>query len=437
MEHALHRTDDLPAPADVLARFQRVRARTVALCAPLEVEDYVVQSMEDASPARWHLAHTTWFFETFVLAAFAPGHEGPDARWLHLFNSYYRGAGDPFPRPRRGTLSRPTVAEVLAWRHRVDELVPALFEAVPEPEVLRRTLLGTHHEEQHQELILTDIKHAIASNPLRPAYRADACHPVDPARRPPPAPGLELGPGFAEIGAVPETFCYDNELPRHRAWTEAFALDGELVRNEQWMGFISDGGYADHRLWLADGWDWCRREGVGAPLYWEERGGVWLTATLGGLRPVDPDAPVTHVSFFEADAFARWAGARLPSEAEWERAAVAAPSWGTTLEDEVFHPVGAIARAEGPDPALRHVFGEVWEWTASAYRPYPRYRAPDGTLGEYNGKFMNGQYVLRGGSCATPRGHLRPSYRNFFGPEKRWQFSGVRLAHDLHRGERE
>ncbi len=410
--------------------YRRVRRRSTELCAPLTMEDHVIQSMEDASPARWHLAHTTWFFETFVLKPHAAKHGvmycPPNPRYEYLFNSYYNGVGTQFPRAKRGTLSRPTVREVHDWRRAVDEAMERLL-AQDDPEVLRVATIGLYHEEQHQELLVTDIKHGLASNPLRPVYREDVACPV--STRPGEASGVEIEGGVFEVGHRGSGFCFDNETPRHRALVHPCRLDGELVTNKQWLSFMQDRGYQRHELWLSDGWavaqvrQWC------APLYWFLEGEQWWEITLGGARPVVLDAPVTHVSFFEADAFARWKGASLPTEFVWERAAeqTKVDTFGTVLDDEVFHPVGASMPAQG---GARHLLGEVWEWTASPYRPYPGYQPLPGALGEYNGKFMNNQFVLRGGSCATPRDHIRTSYRNFFAPDKRWQFTGVRLVWD-------
>ena len=414
------------------ARYAAVRQRTVLLCEPLTIEDHMVQSMPDASPLRWHLAHTTWFFETFVLVPHAPGYVPVNPRYAYLFNSYYNGVGDQFPRTRRGTQSRPTVAQIHTWRRRVDEAMMALLGGSPSDEVLRTTVIGIHHEEQHQELMVTDIKHGLMTNPMWPVYRQDAAQ-VPQSRPPQPATGMQLDAGFASFGHAKDTFCFDNETPAHKAWTPPFGLDGELVTNRQWLEFMGDGGYTQHALWLSDGWSVVQERGWQAPLYWvsQPQDGCqrWLELTLAGARPVDLDAPVAHISFFEADAFARWAGARLPTEFEWERAAAAAGAKpnGTMLDDGVLHPVGASV---DDFSGLRHMFGEVWEWTSSAYRPYPGYCPLPGALGEYNGKFMNGQYVLKGGSCATGRDHIRATYRNFFAPDKRWQFTGMRLARD-------
>lgn len=409
---------------DVRTLLDAVRRRTEALTAPLTPEDCTVQSMADASPARWHLAHTTWFFETFVLKPHAEGFRPRDPRYEVVFNSYYNGVGEQFPRALRGTLSRPSVAEILAWRAEIDEELAALLER-GDPAVERLVRIGLHHEQQHQELIVTDIKHALCTSPLDPVYRDDL---AVGERRGDVAPGLECDEGVVELGFEGAGFHFDNERPRHRVLLSPHRLAGELVTNAEWLAFMEDGGYRRHELWLSDGWDCCGC--WEAPLYWRRVDGRWHTMTLGGLRPVALHEPVTHVSFFEADAYARWAGARLPTEAEWEHAAsqVGAVPDGTFVEDDALHPIGAAAPAHG---GLRHLLGEVWEWTSSPYRPYPGYRAPPGAVGEYNGKFMNGLYVLRGGSCATPRDHIRATYRNFFAPDKRWQFSGVRLAWDL------
>ncbi len=404
-------------------RYAVVRARTEALCAPLEIEDFVVQSMPDASPARWHLAHTTWFFETFVLRPHAPGHAPRDARFEHLFNSYYQGVGAPFERARRGTQSRPTVAQVMDWRAEVDAAMARLL-GDPSAEVARVTTIGLHHEQQHQELLLTDLKHAFCTSPMRPVYRADAAQ----GEAAPPDLGFEVFEGgVVEVGFDGDGFCFDNERPRHRVFVEPFRLARDLVTQGQFRAFVEDDGYGRCDLWLDDGWTARRAQGWQHPLYWRRVDRHFVVDTLGGERPLDPHAPVTHLSFYEADAYARWAGLRLPTELEWEHAQASAPDAprGAFQEDDVFHPVGRpVRRSRG----LRRLLGEVWEWTQSAYLPYPNYRPLAGTLGEYNGKFMNDQRVLRGGSCATPRDHVRPTYRNFFQGDKRWQFTGLRLA---------
>jgi ergothioneine biosynthesis protein EgtB len=407
------------------ARFREVRRVTRALAAPLSPEDAMVQSMPDASPAKWHLAHTTWFFEAFVLARaerpFRPFHE----RYAFLFNSYYEAVGPRQPRPQRGVLSRPPLEEVLRYRSQVEERLLAAWSGLGD-ELLDVVELGLAHEEQHQELLLTDVKHAFAANALQPAYDPAAA----PAARGEAVP-LAFFPadgGVIELGAGGEGFAFDNERPRHRTLLAPHALGSRLVTAGEWREFMDDGGYRRAELWLSAGWEAVQRNGWEAPLYWERDGeGGWAAFTLGGLRPVDPAAPVVHVSYFEADAFARWAGSRLPTEAEWERAATRAAPAGTFLEDGRLHPAAAPTPAGG-GPAQLH--GDAWEWTQSAYAPYPGFRPLGGALGEYNAKFMVNQLVLRGGSCVTPRAHLRPSYRNFFPPEARWQFSGLRLARD-------
>lgn len=422
-------------PSDPLAdRYRAVRARTEALAAPLGPEDQMVQSMPDASPTRWHRAHTTWFFETFVLEPHLPGYQSPHPLYRTLFNSYYNGVGEQWDRHRRGILSRPTVAEVGAWRARVDRAMLELLAGADA--ALRATLdplieIGLNHEQQHQELIVTDIKHGLLQNPLDPVYRPEAAAPVPHAPR---AGWVDFVGGTVSVGHIGAGFHFDNEGPAHRVLLEPYALSGELVTNGEFRAFVEAGGYSTPQLWLSDGWATAQAEGWRAPLYWIEDGGRWRQRTLGGRRELDDGAPVTHVSFFEADAYARFVGKRLPTEFEWEHAArTAQPAAdGTFADDDAgalgpLHPVGRAAPTHG---GLRHLLGEVWEWTQSAYLPYPRYRAPADALGEYNGKFMNGQRVLRGGSCATPRDHVRITYRNFFQPEKRWQFTGIRLADD-------
>lgn len=414
----------------LIARYLAVRARTEALAAPLLPEDQMIQSMPDASPTRWHRAHTTWFFETFVLEPHLPGYTSPHPLYRALFNSYYNGIGEQWPRARRGVLSRPTVAEVGDWRRRVDgAMVELLSSAEPATRAAIESLvqIGLHHEQQHQELIVTDIKHGLLQNPLDPIYAPGAAAPVEHAK--PERAWVDFDGGVVDIGHAGDGFAYDNEGPAHRALVHPFRLASELITAGEYLEFVEDGGYTAPHLWLSDGWDAVQREGWRAPLYWFREGGGWRQRTLGGARDLDPGAPVCHVSFFEADAYARWRGARLPTEFEWEHAArEAAPAPdGTFADDEAWHPVGRAAPTHG---GLRHLLGEVWEWTQSAYLPYPGYRAPADALGEYNGKFMNGQRVLRGGSCATPRDHIRPTYRNFFQPDKRWQFTGIRLADD-------
>jgi ergothioneine biosynthesis protein EgtB len=404
-------------------RYRAVRRATEALCEPLEVEDFVIQSMPDASPAKWHLAHTSWFFETFVLAAHVPGYRPFHPQFAVLFNSYYNAVGPRWPRPVRGLLSRPTVAEVFRYRAHVNERMAALFES---PDLMRRAAgvvtLGLHHEQQHQELLLTDLKHALAANPLRPAYRAV----TPPAGSAPPLVWRPFPAGVVSVGHDGGAFAFDNESPRHRAFLEGFELASRLATNGEFLAFMDDGGYERPELWLSDGWAARQSHDWGAPLYWERDGGGWVALTLGGPRPVDPNAPVCHVSYYEADAFARWAGARLPTEAEWEASAAGLPVAGHFAEGGLCHPAAPAADDDrGP---LWKLYGDVWQWTASAYAGYPGYAAASGALGEYNGKFMCNQMVLRGASCATPRDHARTTYRNFFPPEARWQFTGLRLA---------
>ena len=416
------RTESAPALSALAQRFAAVRALSAALVRPLSDADATVQSMDDASPAKWHLAHTSWFFETFVLRDHVPGYTLHDERWPYLFNSYYEAEGERHARPMRGMLTRPSLAEVLAYRAAVDAaLLDALANLPDEAQALVQ--LGCHHEEQHQELLLTDILHLFSVNPLQPALWPG--EPKVPVAMPGPIGWIEGRAGEAEIGVDGPGFAFDCEGPRHRVLLTPHALADRTVTNGEWAAFIADGGYADPRHWLSDGWAWVKANGIRAPLYWEQLRGGWTRFGLDGRRPVDPAAPVTHVSFFEADAYASWAGARLPTEAEWEAAAAAHdPRSGNQLD--AAGPVEPRPATAGPA-----FFGDVWEWTGSAYRPYPGFRPAKGAVGEYNGKFMSGQFVLRGGSCATPRGHVRPSYRNFFYPHQRWQFTGVRLAKDL------
>jgi ergothioneine biosynthesis protein EgtB len=376
--------------------------------------------MPDASPTKWHLAHTSWFFETFVVLPNLPGEQPFHPAFGYLFNSYYEAVGERQPRPLRGLITRPSLEEVLAYRRHVTARVLALIERGPSPEIAEAITLGLHHEQQHQELLLTDVKHLLAQNPLRPAYaKRDAAE-----SRPVPQLSFRQHPeGVVEIGHSGERFSYDNERGRHRVFLDAFELADRPVTNGEYLAFIEDGGYRKPSLWHSAAWDWLRTEGIEAPLYWERHEDGWRQFTLGGLLPLAADEPVCHLSWFEASAYASWAGARLPTEAEWELAASGQEPAGALLESERFHPAPV---GEGT-----RFFGDVWEWTASDYAPYPGFRPLPGAFGEYNGKFMCGQYVLRGGSCATPRSHLRATYRNFFAPTARWQFSGFRLAHHL------
>ena len=415
---------DAPSRQDLLRNYARIRALTEQLVAPLEPEDCVIQSMPDVSPTRWHLAHTTWFFETFVLGRTKTGHEPISAAFDHLFNSYYRTHGDPFPRSQRGLLSRPTLREVVAYRRAVDAQVTSLLDNCEDDEQLRLILeLGLHHEQQHQELILTDIKHVLSVNPMHPAY-------VEPrgriAARETPLRWLSFEAGLRWIGHADRTFAFDNESPHHRRWQEAFELASRPISNAEFLAFLEDDGYRRPELWLDDAWNMIQRQGWEAPLYWHRQPDGWHEFTLHGLRRLDPHEPACHLSYFEADAYARWFGARLPTEFEWEVAAERAEVAGNFVESGTLHPRPA-PKGEPTDRPTQ-MFADVWEWTSSAYSAYPGYRPFEGTLGEYNGKFMCNQFVVRGGSCATPQTHMRRSYRSFFYPDARWQFTGVRLA---------
>jgi dimethylhistidine N-methyltransferase len=407
------------------ARYHAVRAASETLTRSLTSEDQAAQSMPDASPSKWHLAHVSWFFETFLLVPRLAGYKVFDSRFAYLFNSYYEALGARQPRPERGLLTRPSLADVIAYRAHVDAAMARLL-AAPDPEIGPLVELGLAHEEQHQELILMDILHLFASSPLKPAFAPP--RPALDAGAAAPLIFLDLEGGLVEIGHEGPGFAFDNEAPRHKVWLEAYRLADRLVTNGEWRAFMADGGYERPELWHSDGWARVRSEGWRAPLYWEEGAdGGWRVMTLHGLRPVEPAAPVSHVSWYEASAYAVWAGARLPSEAEWEHASVGLTPTGRFLG------AGRLdATAAGGGEGLKQMFGDLWEWTSSAYSPYPGFRAAAGAVGEYNGKFMAGQFVLRGGAAVTPPGHVRASYRNFFYPHQRWMFSGVRLAMDGH-----
>lgn len=417
-------------PPSLTDRYQAVRAFSEKICEPLVSEDYVIQSMPDVSPAKWHLAHTSWFFETFLLKPHLPGYQSLHPQYDFLFNSYYNSIGERHCRVRRGLLSRPTVDETYAYRAHVDaHMVHLLTEANEEMSALLEPLvtLGLHHEQQHQELMVTDIKHVFFENPLCPVYR--------PRRDPPagPVPALEwiaFGEGLREIGWDGDDFAFDNETPRHKEYVPAFALGSRLVTNGEYLAFIEDGGYQRPEFWLSEGWNVVQTRGWTSPLCWWDRKGERLEFSLAGMEPLNLDAPVCHVSLFEADAYARWAGARLATEAEWETASENVVLCGNFAESGRFHPVPLDPNDAEPG-TLQQMFGDVWEWTRSQYVPYPGYVAPPGALGEYNGKFMCNQFILRGGSCATSHSHMRPTYRNFFPPDARWQFTGIRLAKDL------
>ena len=433
-------------------RYAQIRAQTVALAAPLSGEDCQVQSMPDASPVKWHLAHLTWFFETFVLERFEPSYKPYNRAFRVLFNSYYNAVGDKHPRPQRGLLTRPSLDDVLAWRRQVDERMTTLihsppFDAVQAAELAALIELGLQHEQQHQELILTDIKHLLSMSPLslvyQPAWPLAAISPC-------PARWLAQSGGLVSVGrhvkdAVDGGFAFDNESPRHSQWLAPYALMNRLVTHGEWLSFLQDGGYGEPRWWLAAGWDWLQSQRIEAPLYWRRSTPIvagsqadWHSFTLHGLVPIDPHTPITHISYFEADAYTRWlaandqtfSGARLPTEFEWEAAvapdAALHAARGNFAESRALHPMPLARPADGLVQAL----GDVWEWTSSSYQGYPGYQPWGGAVGEYNGKFMVNQYVLRGGSCATPASHIRATYRNFFPTDARWQFNGLRLARD-------
>ncbi len=407
------------------ALFSDTRQQSVNVCQPLEIEDYGLQAAVFASPPKWHLAHTTWFFETFILKPFAAGYAPVDPSYEVLFNSYYHGIGEQHPRHQRGLLSRPTLDEVLAYRAHVDAAMAACLEQAGHAAagaIRERTVLGVEHERQHQELFFTDLKYSLSANPLYPAYLAMNL----PSRSATPLGWLGFEGGLVEIGHGGSGFCFDNELPRHRSFVEPFEIASRLVTNEEYQAFVEDDGYQRPELWLADGWTTLQSEGWRAPLHWIERDGEALEFTLHGLQRRQSSHPVCHVSGYEADAFARWANARLPTEQEWETVAAGQPAGAAGMDGGVYHPQAAPA-----DEGLTQLYGACWQWTRSAYGPYPGYSASPGAIGEYNGKFMSNQWVLRGGSCVTKSSQARPTYRNFFYPQDRWQFSGIRLARSV------
>jgi len=411
----------------LLQRYREIRQLSETLCDTLEPEDCCIQSMPDVSPTRWHLAHTTWFFESFVLSKL-PNYSPAADQYAYLFNSYYNAVGEQFPRDRRGLLSRPTVEDVFGYRRSIDHRMRILLEEGTPPDLELNGILelGLHHEQQHQELILTDIKHVFSCNPLFPTYRPGEWTPPGKVNS---LAWIEFDEGIQWLGHTGDGFAYDNESPRYRVFLENFELANRLVTCGEYLAFIDDGGYRRPELWLSAGWQAVGENGWNAPLYWIEQEGQWQHFTLAGLMPIDPSRPVCHVSYFEADAYARWAGARLPTEAEWENASLRAPLQGNFV-DVLLSNGTAIhsAAACGEDKSLSQMLGDVWEWTASSYAAYPGYQPDAGALGEYNGKFMCNQYVLRGGSCATSSDHIRRTYRNFFPTDARWQFSGIRLA---------
>lgn len=410
--------------ADLRERFFATRALTAALAGPLSDADATVQSMDDASPTKWHLAHVTWFLETFVLRDHVAGYRAHDDSFAFLFNSYYEAEGARHARPMRGMLTRPSLAQILEYRTAVEGAIDRAWNNLP-TSAFEFIELGIHHEQQHQELLLTDILHLFSLNPMLPAYWAEPVVQSVTVSYVAPLGWIDGPSGIQSIGHNGSGFAFDCEGPRHEVLLQPFALADRTVTNGEWIQFMNDGGYSEARHWLADGWAWVQREGIAAPLYWQQDiDGCWSSFGLAGLRSIDPAAPVTHISLYEADAYASWAGARLPTEAEWEVVAASHdPQTGNQLDAP-----GAIRPVSSQGPSL---FSNVWEWTGSAFRPYPGFRAADGAVGEYNGKFMSGQFVLRGGSCATPRGHVRASYRNFFYPHQRWQFTGLRLARDV------
>ncbi len=411
----------------ILTSFSKARANSEKLAAPLSAEDWMLQSMPDASPVKWNLAHTSWFFETFILEAHADDYELFHPKFCYLFNSYYNQIGEMHPRPHRGMLSRPSAQDILDFRAHVNEAMTRLVETAPDDVVERiapLVALGCAHEEQHQELLLTDLKHGLYQNPLLPAVYEEAHRETNAA---PALEWREMEGGLCEIGWGGKGFAFDNEGPRHKVYLHPFRLANRPVTNAEFIEFIEDGAYQDAPLWLSDAWDLINRETLRAPLYWRKDGGEWLEYTLFGERPVNPHAPVCHISQYEAAAYAYWAGARLPTEFEWEAAASLFPVRGRYLENGA---ASAPSPAAAEDARLLQLYGDVWEWTASPYVAYPGYAPANGAIGEYNGKFMSGQMVLKGGSCATPEGHIRASYRNFFPASARWQFAGLRLARD-------
>jgi ergothioneine biosynthesis protein EgtB len=413
----------------LVEQYKQVRSFSEQLCIPLVTEDYVIQSMPDVSPTKWHLAHVTWFWETFLLSPAKPDYKSPHPQYAFLFNSYYNSLGERHCRPRRGLISRPTVKETYQYRAYVDEQVLDLLERIDERRLAELTpiiTIGLNHEQQHQELMLTDIKHVLSSNPLHPIYQERTPTSTSSV---PPLEWVSYPEGIYKIGYEGDGFCYDNEGPRHRQFLQPFQLASRLVTNGEYLEFIADDGYQKPLLWLSEGWNTVQTKEWQAPLYWEKQDGEWWEMTLSGLREVDKNEPVCHVSYFEADAYARWANARLATEAEWEVAAQDVPIEGNFVESGLYHPTPLQSSAA--QGKLSQMYGDVWEWTQSSYSPYPGYKPAPGAVGEYNGKFMCNQYVLRGGSCATSRSHIRPTYRNFFPSDAQWQFMGIRLAREV------
>ncbi len=416
---------------ELIESYKKVRQFTHTLAEPLEIEDYVVQSMPDVSPTKWHLAHTSWFFESFVLSKALNEYKSPNSQYAYLFNSYYVQAGERHYRPKRGLISRPTVEQTYSYRNHVDESMLQFMENADSNEwkefgpVIE---IGIHHEQQHQELIVTDIKHVLSENPLHPRYIDKKNNGKSP-QGPKELKWIAIDGGLYDIGNQGGVFGYDNEFPVHKSYLAPYELASRLITNAEYIEFLEDGGYETPEIWLSEGWATVEENNWKAPLYWQKHNGEWMQFTLSGLRPVEPDEPVTHVSYFEADAFARWAGSRLPTESEWEVAASNIDIEGNFVDDLNFHPIALDIDSNGD--ALEQMYGDVWEWTQSSYSAYPGYKTPPGALGEYNGKFMCNQMVLRGGSCATSKSHIRKTYRNFFPTNARWQFMGIRLARDV------
>lgn len=410
-------TDPLLSNRTLLHRYQQVRQQTHRLCEPLETEDYVAQPMTDVSPPKWHLAHTTWFFENFILVPHHPDYQVFHAEYCYLFNSYYVSVGARWMRAERGSLTRPTVQDIYAYRKYVDEAITQFLQTDQASQTQEVFELGLQHEQQHQELLLYDIKYILGQNPLFPAYASAARVVPEVSSK---AQWLQVEQGLYDVGYDGDGFHFDNEQGRHKVYLERFEISSHLVTIGEYLEFVQSGGYRKATFWLSEGWDWLTREQVESPLYWVKQDGGWFYYTLHGLLPLDPNEPISHISFYEADAYARWKGLRLPTEFEWE---VACDQYGTAkvnfVEDSAFRPIPS----QEPD-----FLGNLWEWTSSSYRPYPRYAAPEGAIGEYNGKFMINQMVLRGGSYATPADHIRQTYRNFFHPHLQWLFSGFRLA---------
>lgn len=420
---SLSKLPDASCSAQIIADYLRVRHDSEAICQYLEIEDYGMQTFPDVSPPKWHLAHVSWFFETFILKPFVKNYREYHPQFAHLFNSYYETVGTFHPRPERGLLARPTVREVYQYRAWIDDAMQSLLGDeghADYQEIVNRTILGLHHEQQHQELLYTDIKHIFAYSPLQPVYCAVDYPRIDAVA---PYQWLSIAEGVTETGHTGVGFGYDNEFPRHKNWLQAGKLANRLVTNGEFIEFMNDGAYQQAALWLSDGWSTVRQQQWQAPLYWQQRDNEWWHSTLSGFKPVDPNAPVCHVSLYEAEAFARWSGKRLPTEFEWEQVASGQTINGNLRDAGLHHPVAT----DGTD---QQFYGDVWEWTQSTYSPYPGYKTPAGAIGEYNGKFMSNQFVLRGGSCVTPAEHIRATYRNFFYPADRWQFSGIRLAED-------